>query len=101
MRAELERYRFVARLDESLWDLVDPEEITYTAARILGQYLAVDRCAYAHVDASDSFDVTGNYTDGLASIVGRYPMAAFGAEFGRLNRLGLPYVVEDAVGDPR
>ena len=102
LREELDRYRFVARLDESLWNLVDPDEITYTAARILGQYLGADRCAYAHVDdESDTFTLTGNYAAGLPSIVGRYPMRAFGAEFVRLNRGGLPYVVEDADGDPR
>ncbi|WP_338770756.1 PAS domain S-box protein [Massilia sp. METH4] len=99
---ELERYRFMARLDEALWPLISPEEITCTAASILGRHLAVHRCAYAHVDdATDTFLLTGNYTDGVPSIVGRYDMAAFGAEFVRLNRSGLPYVVDDVETDLR
>jgi PAS domain S-box-containing protein len=99
---ELNRHRFVARLDEALWPLIAPEEITFAAASILGKHLAVHRCAYAHVDdATDSFTLTGNYTDGVPSIVGCYDMAAFGAEFVRLNRLGLPYVVDDVATDAR
>ena len=99
---ELERYRFMARLDEALWPLLAPEEITFVAASVLGEHLGVHRCAYAHVDdATDTFLLTGNYTNGVPSIVGRYDMAAFGAEFVRLNRLGLPYVVDDVDTDER
>ena len=99
---ELDRYRFIARLDEAIHHLEDPDDITYTAAALLGQYLGVDRCAYAHVDhEGGTFTLTGNYTNGVPSIVGRYDMAAFGAEYVRLSRLGLPYVVDDADSDER
>jgi PAS domain S-box-containing protein len=100
--AELDRYRFMARLDEMLWPLIAPEEITHAAATMLGEHLRVHRCAYAHVDnATDTFLLTGNYTNGVPSIVGRYDMAAFGNEFVRLNRLGLPYVFDDVETDER
>ncbi|MFC0254337.1 hybrid sensor histidine kinase/response regulator [Massilia consociata] len=99
---ELDRYRFITRLDDAIRLLIDPEQIASTAARLLGQHLGVDRCAYAYVSEElGSFTLTGNYTNGVPSIVGRYALDAFGAEFTRLNRLGLPYVVEDAESDER
>ena len=45
---ELDRYRFVARLDDAIKDQADPGRI---AARMLGDYLGVDHCVY--VDAVD------------------------------------------------
>ena len=99
---ELDRYRFIARLDDAIRHLVDPEEVILAAASLLGEYLGVDRCVYAWVDdAGTGFTVAGNYTRGVASVVGRYEMAAFGAEYVRLSHLGLPYVVDDSETDPR
>ena len=88
--------RLLVRLDDAVRGLVDAEEITYTAARLLGDHLAVNRCAYATVHADqDTFDLTGNYTNGTHSIVGRYRFRQFGAECLRLMRAGEPYVVAD------
>ena len=99
---ELDRYRFMARLDEVLWPLLAPDEIVHAAASMLGAHLGVHRCAYAHVDdATNTFLLTGNYTDGVDSILGRYDMDAFGSEFVRLNRQGLPFVVDDIDADAR
>ena len=100
--AELDRYRFIAALDDAIRSLTDPEDIALTAATILGRHLGAWRCAYAYVDdQAGRFTLTGNYTDGAHSIVGQYALADFGAEFVRLNRAGLPYVVEDVERDAR
>ncbi len=102
VHAELARYRFITGLDDAIRLLTDPEQIAQTAARLLGEHLGADRCAYAYVSENqDSFTLTGNYTRDVPSIVGRYPTAAFGAEFVRLNSQGLLYVVEDSEADPR
>jgi PAS domain S-box-containing protein len=102
LHAELARYRFITGLDDAIRLLTDPEQIAQTAARLLGEHLGADRCAYAYVSEDQgSFTFTGNYTRGVPSIVGRYQLAAFGAEFVRLNRLGRPYVVEDSELDAR
>ena len=102
VHAELARYRFITGLDDAIRLLTDPEQIAQTAARLLGEHLGADRCAYAYVSEDQgSFTLTGNYTRGVPSIVGRYQLAAFGAEFVRLNRLGQPYVVEDSETDAR
>ncbi|MEP6592955.1 MAG: ATP-binding protein, partial [Acidobacteriota bacterium] len=96
------RDRFLVDLDDAVRPLSDAEEITFTAASALGRHLGADRCAYATVDADENtFLVTGNYTDGVQSIVGRYTFRQFGEECLRLMRAGLPFVVADAAADPR
>jgi PAS domain S-box-containing protein len=100
-RAE-ERDRFLVDLDDAVRPLTDAEEVTFTAAKALGQHLGVNRCAYATVEEDeDSFVLTGNYTDGVHSIIGRYTFRQFGEECLRLMRAGKPYVVSDAGCDPR
>jgi PAS domain S-box-containing protein len=96
------RDRFLADVDERLRQLSDADAITITAARALGEHLHVNRCAYATVEQDeDTFELTGNYTDGVHSIVGRYTFRQFGQECLRLMRAGEPYVVFDAESDPR
>ena len=96
------RDRFLVELDDGVRALTDAETITFAAAKALGEHLAVDRCAYATVeDDEDSFVLTGNYTNGVKSIVGRYTFTQFGQECLRLMRAGEPYVVADSETDPR
>ena len=83
-------------LDDAVRRLKDPDEITATSARILGQHLNVDRCAYAEVDAEhDAMVLTGNFTRGTKSIVGRLKLSDFGPEFVRLMHEDKAYVVTD------
>ena len=90
------RDRFLLLLEETLRTLTDPREITAAGARLLGEHLGADRCAYADVEEDeDTFNLTGDYCDGVPSIVGRYRFADFGGEVLRLMREGRPYVVED------
>ncbi|MFZ5896097.1 MAG: ATP-binding protein [Myxococcota bacterium] len=94
--------RLLLRLDDAVRALVHSEDIVYTAARVLGQYLNVDRCAYASVEQDeDTFSLTGNYTRGVQSIVGRYRFRQFGTECLRVLREGEPWVVEDSARDAR
>ncbi len=96
------RDRFLVDLDDAVRPLTDAEEITFTAAAELGRHLRVNRCAYAIVeDDENTFHLTGNYTDGVQSIVGRYTFRQFGEESLRLMRAGAAYVVSDAQSDPR
>jgi PAS domain S-box-containing protein len=97
------RNRFIMRLDESVRALETPEEITVTLARLLGEHLGVDRCAYAEVEADeDHFFIPADYTRGsVPSIIGHYSMSQFGAEVLRLMRADQPYVVDDVDNDER
>ena len=61
----------------------------------------VNRCAYAAVeDDEDTFVLTGNYNNGVHSIVGRYRFRQFGEECLRLMRTGSP-TSSPTRGDPR
>ena len=96
-----QRNRFIIQLDEAVRPLETPEEVTLTLARLLGEYLGADRCAYAEVEADeDHFYIPGDYTRAdTQSIVGRYSMADFGAEVLRLMRENKPYVVHNVNTD--
>ena len=94
--------RLLVHVDDAVRPLTDPEEITYTAARLLGAHLRVNRCAYATVDDDqDTFTLTGNYTSGTHSIVGRYTFRQFGAACLEAMRAGEPFVVKDSEHDRR
>jgi PAS domain S-box-containing protein len=96
------RWRMLEQLNEILREAADPAEMTSRAARLLGQTLGVNRCAYADVESDeDTFNLTGDYNHNVDSIVGRYRFAQFGDECLRLMRAGLPYVVEDSELDAR
>jgi len=92
---------FLVDLSAATQALVDPEEILRTTARMLGEHLDVDRCAYAEVEDESVFIVTGDHPRGVSSIVGRWPVASFGAECARLMRANQPLIVVDAETDPR
>lgn len=97
-----DRDRLLVALDDTTRPLTDPVEITQSYARLLGEHLNVNRCAYADVEEDeDTFNLTGNYNRDVPSIVGRYRFLQFGAECLRLMRAGLPYVVENSETDPR
>jgi PAS domain S-box-containing protein len=97
------RDRFWTTLGLALQPIDDPDELMAVTARLLGEHLGVDRCAYAEVEADqDHFVITGNHTRGdTRSIVGRFAMSQFGAETLRLMRANEPYVVHDVLADPR
>ena len=100
-RVEL-RNALLVRLDDAVRQLADPDAITQAAARLLGEHLGVNRCAYADVeDDEDTFNLTGDYCRGVASIVGRYQFRQFGEECLRMMRERRPYVVEDSETDER
>jgi PAS domain S-box-containing protein len=93
---------FLLDLDDTLRPLTSAADIAYTAAAALGRHLQVARCAYATVaDDEDTCHVTGNYTDGVASIVGRSTLGEFGDECRRVLRQGEAYVVTDVGSDQR
>lgn len=93
---------FLSRLSETTEPLIDATEVMRVTARLLSEHLDVDRCAYASVENEDIFVITGDHPrNGARSIVGRWPVAAFGAECVRHMRSGDAYVVVDAEHDPR
>jgi PAS domain S-box-containing protein len=92
-----EKIRFMADLSHALLPLADPGEIMTVAVRMLGEYLDVDRCVYAEVEADeDQFMIMGEYTRGaMPQIVGRYRMSDFGARELKILRENQAYVVNN------
>src|SRR6266498_240316 len=92
-----EKIRFFADLNQALQPLADPEDIMAAAARMLGEYLGVDRCAYAEIEANEKYlCITSEYTRGDApGIVGRFSVDDFGVEALRMMRANRPFVAND------
>jgi signal transduction histidine kinase len=96
------REALLGRIDNANRSETDPAAITLTSATLLGQHLGANRCAYADVDSDqDTFNLFGNYTDGVHSIVGRYTFTQFSVACRELMRQGEAFVVEDSETDPR
>jgi PAS domain S-box-containing protein len=99
---ELSQSRLLVKLDDSMRALGDPEQITMTAARLLGEHLQVNRCAYATAETDqDQLLCTGTYTNGASAIVGRFTYMGFGDACRSDFRAGQPFVVGEREGDPR
>jgi PAS domain S-box-containing protein len=97
-----QRAAFLLTLEDQTRPITDSHEIVQTAARLLGEHLNANRCAYADVEEDeDTFNLTGDFIRGVPSIVGRYTFSQFGAECLRLMRLGRPFIVEDSETDRR
>jgi PAS domain S-box-containing protein len=92
-----EKVRFFADLNQALLPLADPEDIMAAAARMLGEYLGVDRCAYAEIEANEKYlCITSEYTRGDSSgIVGRFSVDDLGVEALRMMRANRPFVAND------
>lgn len=96
----LDRVRLLAEIDEAARLLLSPEEIVLRAATLLSEFLKVNRCAFADVEEDeDTFNLTGNYLNGVRSMVGRYAFHDFSLECLRCMRAGEPYVVYDTEED--
>jgi len=94
------RLAFLDELAQATRGIGEPAEMMRVTAERLGRHLGVNRCAYAHVhEDADTFDLIGDYNDGVDSIVGRYRFADFGPTVLRLMRENRPYVNADVDRD--
>ena len=60
-----DRARFMVRLDDALRTIIDPDEVSHTAARLLAEHLRCNRALYAEMDPDqDHCTVVGEYTSG-------------------------------------
>ena len=101
LRESERQQRFLAELAAATQPLVEPAELMAMTARLLAEHLGADRCAYAEVEAESVYAITGDYSREVPSIVGRWPVAAFGEDHLRTMLANEPYVVDDSETDPR
>jgi PAS domain S-box-containing protein len=95
------RLKFLDDLSQATRRQSDPGEVMLLTAQLLGHYLGANRCAYAHVlEDRDTFDVIGDYNDGVPSMVGRYRFTDFGQVVHSLMVSGVPYVNPDVDTHP-
>ena len=105
-KAELElkqsedRARFIVRLDDALRTIIDPDEVSRTAARVLAEQLRCDRALYAEMEADqDHCTVVGEYTPGFPSAAGTHRLSDYGAAYVASVRANHPYVEHNAQRD--
>jgi len=97
IRASEARARFLDAVGEATRATDDPAAVMAAAARVLGEHLAVTRCAYADVDADgDRFTIRDDWRlPGVATTAGVYSLDLFGARAAADLRAGRVLVVRD------
>src|SRR3712207_914614 len=114
LRESERRQAFLLALSDTLRPLADPSEIQDTAARVLGEHLAVTRAMYAEVEGEPGAEVgtlrgryhapDGSHPSEPASRLPfpeRYSYGDYGEETMARRRRGETMVVPDVTADPR
>ena len=92
-----DRAQFIVRLDDALRTIIDADEVSRTAARVLALQLRCDRALYAEMEPDqDHCTVIGEYSPGLPSAAGTYRLSDDGAEFVASVRANRPYIEHNA-----
>jgi PAS domain S-box-containing protein len=94
-----ERQKFRIRLADTLRPLSDPIEVQAEASRVLGEHLGANRVVYFEI-RGDQYVVERDYIAGVAPLVGRYPVAAFGSKLLAVLLDGRTVVETDATLQP-
>ncbi|NTU83540.1 MAG: PAS domain-containing protein, partial [Chloroflexales bacterium] len=100
LRASEVRQAFLMQLNDTLRSLADPLAIQATACRLLGEYLGVNGVTYADIDG-DEFILRPGYVHGITPMLGRSPLASFGATLLEAYRRGETIAVADTSTDER
>ena len=97
-----ERENLLLQIDSATRNATDLVEIVYGAARLLGQHLNVNRCAYAAVGPDqNNLEVIGDFNHGLPSMIGHYTLRQFSSSAYELLTAGQTFIVDDSEADPR
>lgn len=93
---------FAAELGEQLRREHDPEALLHKVNRALGEHLGALRVGYGEIDPEECWlTLRSDWTAGVESNAGRFPLAAFGAGIVAENRAGRTFVATDVRNDPR
>ena len=92
------RHAYLLALGDALRPLADPVEILATASRILGEHLGANRVAYFDVWGTQ-YVIERDYTNGVQSLAGRYPVTNFGHKILQAYRRGQTAIGVDVAGD--
>ncbi len=96
------RDTFLLHLADRMRPLTDADAIVNTAARMLCEYLGVERCLYGNVAPDqETIQISGGYTTDSPNLVGQFPLSQFGLEVLHALRANRPLPVSDVEADPR
>ena len=95
------RHAFLLALEEALRGLAEPRAIMDATVAALGRHLGASRVGYSEVQDDDLTIVCAScYADGVAPLLGTYPLDDFGAASVARQRGGATEVVSDISADP-
>jgi PAS domain S-box-containing protein len=100
LRANAARQAYLLRLGDALRPLADPVAIQTTAACLLGEQLGANRVLYMEIEDETWAVIHSDYANGVASIAGRLPVAAFGEPAAAALRRGEVRIIDDVGTDP-
>ena len=100
IRKSEERQAFLLKLSDTQRPLVSPAEIQFTAARLLGEHLRVNRVVYADIE-DGQYIMRQSWTNGVAPFDGRCPVIIFGETLLGSNSGGETVIVSDVRTDSR
>ena len=102
LREAADRSTALLELDEQLRNMNDPIDMSFIAAKILGQTLNVNGAGYGTVDSNtEVVDIQRDWTAcGMPSLVGQHAIGNYGLDLDDL-RLGEPAIVFDDDPDQR
>jgi PAS domain S-box-containing protein len=94
--------RFLADLTDRLRSLQDPETVLTAAMTAVGEYLRASRATYAEIEyEKQQVIVAEDYSPGLPSVAGVYPLTSFAEETMAALARNVPVDVADVSTDPR
>jgi PAS domain S-box-containing protein len=96
LRESEEHFRFLNELSLATRTLAEPGPIMAVTERMLGEHLAVSRCAYADVGQDgEHFSILHDYTAGRPSAVGNYPLSLLGPRAVSMLQAGQTLIIRD------
>ena len=92
----------LGELDDRVRQIIDPKELAYEAAEILGRHLDVSRAGYASIDvATETISIERDWNaSGIDSLAGKFNFRRYGTYVEDLKR-GETVICVDAETDPR
>ena len=97
-----QRRQFTLDLADRLGALANPRDIVAAAVEVLGRHLGVTRVGFGEMSSDDkSVTFETDYADGVAHLVGTFPIENFGR--GNMDALarGITTIYADVTADPR
>jgi PAS domain S-box-containing protein len=93
---------FVANLAERLRREHSPEAVLAMANKALGEHLGALRVGYGEIDdGGEWLTLRADWTNGVESNSGRFPLASFGPAIVDENKAGRTFVSDSLATDPR